>query len=352
VLGVSVGAKGKTTMIINKKQSDGFSLVELLVAMVVGLLIVGGAFSLHSGTRKTQKTNEAQMDMVADARFAVEMIAYDLRHAGMWGGTNKISLIDCKSSDPACVSTSGGDTPPSTATNDCAVGAAPVWAFDLSRPVFATDAANPYSTSCISGSEKYLASTDVLEIRYADGVVTPAIDLKAGQAYVRSNFINGRIFIGGTEPVLESYDTSTLTQSHQLYANAYYISSFTDSAGDGIPSLRRASLVNGPAVQNQILVSGVSDLQVQFGIDVDGVKDIDGNVTIDRYVNPNAVTDWSAVYAAKIWLIMQSDEKQIGVDTTKSFSIAGGAAKSYGGVGDYRHFMVTSVINLRNLKQI
>jgi len=85
------------------KQSRGFSLVELLVAMVVGLIIVSGAFSLHSGSRKIQIKSEEQMDMVADARFAIEMIAYDLRHAGMWGGTNKDGLITCRSTDTTCV---------------------------------------------------------------------------------------------------------------------------------------------------------------------------------------------------------------------------------------------------------
>jgi len=315
----------------------------LMVAMVVGLIIVSGAFSLHSGTRKTQAVNEAQMDMVADARFAIETIAYDLRHAGMWGGTNKASLIDCKSTDAACGASSSGDTPPSAmAGGDCAAG----WYYDLSLSVFATDgtAGNPYAVTCIPGSEKYLDGTDLLEIHYADSNIPAA--LLAGQTYIRSNFVNGRIFIGSPAPVIEAYDPGPMTLNHELHAYIYYISEFTDAEGDDIPSLRRVALVNGPALQNQVLVSGVTDLQVQFGFDADG------DTVIDRYVNPDAVTDWSAVYAAKIWLVMRSDKKQKGVDTTKSFSIAGGAAANYGGQDDYRYFMVTSVVNLRNLKQI
>jgi type IV pilus assembly protein PilW len=327
---------------IDMKRSRGFSLVELMVAMVVGLIIVSGAFSLHSGTRKVQAINEAQMDMVADARFAIEMIAYDLRHSGMWGGTNKSGLIDCKSTDTACVSSSSGDTPPSSAAGDCAVG----WYYDLSRPVFAVDdtEANPYSGTCIPASEGHVASTDILVIRYADSNV-PAV-LLANQAYVRSNFINGRIFIGSPAPVIESYDPGPMTLNHELHAYAYYVSNFTDAAGDGIPSLRRVALVNGPSLQNQTLVSGVSNLQVQFG------EDADGDEEIDRYVDPDDVTDWSAVYAAKIWLLMRSDEQQRGIDTTKSYSIAGAPAKDFGGQDDYRYFLVTSVVNLRNMKQL
>lgn len=329
-------------MKMNKKQSQGFSLVELLVAMVVGMIIISGAFSLHSTTRKTQAVNEMQMDMVADARFAIEMISYDLRHAGMWGGTNKSGLIGCKSSDAACSASSAGESLPAAVTGDCDVG----WYYDLRTPVFATDdsAANPYSASCIPTTEGHVGTSDILEIRYADSNVPAA--LVANQVYVRSNAINGRLFVGATQPVIDAYDSASQTRNHELHAYVYYISNYTDAAGDGIPSLRRVALINGPAIQNQTLISGVSDLQVQFGVDVDNDENI------DRYIDPDAVTDWSSVQAAKIWLMMRSNEKQKGVDTTKTFSIAGAAAADYGGVDDYRYFLVTSVVNLRNMKQI
>lgn len=332
-------------MMMNKKQSYGFSLVELLVAMVVGLVIISGAFSLHSGTRGTQKKNEAQMDMVADARFAIEMISYDLRHAGMWGGTNKPGLIGCKSTDAICTQTSGGEILPTAMTGDCTVG----WYYDITRPIFATDdsAGNPYPVTCIPVSQGYLAGTDVLEIKYADPSVP--VTLLANQAYVRSNFNDGHIFIGDgstTQPVLSSYDTSALTQNHELHAFVYYISDHTDAAGDGIPSLRRATLVNAPTLQHQTLISGVTNMQVKIG------EDLNGDLVIDRYVDPDVVTDWSQVYAAKIWLLMRSDERQLGTDTSRSFSIAGAAPVTFGGKDDYRYFMVTSVVNLRNLKQL
>lgn len=325
-------------------RSQGFSLVELLVAMVVGLIIVSGAFSLHVASRKTQSVNEMQMDMVADARFAIEMIAYDLRHAGMWGGTNKNGLIDCKSTNPCTVSTSAGEAlPDATITGDCADGRY----FDLSQPVFAIneDTAGSSYSSCISSTESYRADTDILEIHYADSNVTAAADLRAGQAYIRSNFVNGRIFSGSTQPVLDSFDDSALTQNHALYSHTYYISTFTDDSADDIPSLRRVAL-SGSTMQNQVLISGVDDLQVQFG------EDLTGDQIADRYVSPELVTDWSAVFSAKIWLVMRSDKPQLGVNTSKSFQVAEKPAVTLGGVDGFRYFMVSSVVNLRNLKQL
>ena len=329
------------TLTMNRKQFDGFSMIELMVAMAVGFVIITGVFSLNSVTRETQRTSEAQMDMVADARFAIEMIAYDLRHAGMWGGTNKDSVIECRADDTVCAA---GSDALAAATNDCV--AAGNWYHDLSLPVFATNNSNPYSATCIpTATEKYQANTDVLEIRYADSNTGAA--LKSGQVYVRSNFVNGKAFIGTSQPLLPAYDTGPLdpiTKDYPLRAYAYYVSSYTDSIGDGIPSLRRVALVEGPAVQNQTLVSGVVDLQVQFGEDAIG-----GDQVVDRYVNPQDVKDWKNVYAAKIWLLMRTDAKQK-VVKKKTFTIAGNATE-YGADG-FRYFMVSSVIDLRNLRPL
>lgn len=321
---------------MNKKYSYGFSLIELMVAMVVGIIILSGVFAMHLATQDAQKVNEAQMDMVADARFAIELISYDLRHAGMWGGTNIKEYIKCRSGDASCAV-------PALAGNDCAGGE---WYADLSQPVFASDNDNPYpgATGCIGDGENYLAGTDVLEIHYADSNVSD--ELRDNQAYIRANFVNGEIFIGNAVPKLDFFEESPFTDNHELYAYAYYISDFTDVEGDGIPSLRRAALVNGPEVQNQLLVSGVAFMQVQFGEDVAGNDEI-----ADRYVNPGDVTDWEKVYSIKIWLVMQSDEDQIGFDTTKTFDIAG-VPVSFGGVDQPRFFMVSTVVNLRNLKSI
>ncbi len=341
-----LGIQVKRMAISNKKQSSGFSMVELLVAMAVGVIIISGAFSLHLGTRKTQVKNEEQMDMVADARFAIDMIAYDLRHAGMWGGTNKEGLIDCQSTNKCTVATASGDTWPDDMVGDCIAG----WYYDLSRAIFATDDAdgNPYAGTCIPATEGYVAGTDILEIRYADSNI--ANPLLPNQVYVRSNFITGRLFVGTVPPVLDSYDDNALTLNHELHAYAYYISDYTDDVDDGIPSLRRIALVNSPSVQRQTLMSGVTDLQVQFGVDVTG------DAEIDLYENANVITandDWDNVYAAKIWLVMRTDKVQKGVDTNKdsiAFTLADKTV-TLGGQDDFRYYMITSVVNLRNLKQ-
>ncbi len=321
---------------MNKKHIGGFSLVEVMVAMVVGLIILSGVFALHSATRKTQVKNEEQMDMVADARFAIEMIAFDLRHSGMWGGSNDHELIDCRYLGPNCASqTIAGETLPAVLAGDCAAG----WYYDLRNPVVGVDGASTKFTTCINSRR---GATDMLAVRYADS--SPRAALEAGQVYVRGNNLGGRLFVGQTQPFLDSGETNNLTNNHELHAQLYYVGTYSDKAGDGLPSLRRVSLVNGPAVEDQLLIPGVYDFQVAFGEDTNK----DAEAKIDRYIDASKVSNWDRVYAAKIWVVMRTDEKQdSSISTVKKF-IVDGVEKTYGADG-YRYFMVSTVVNLRNV---
>ena len=56
------------------------------------------------------------------------------------------------------------------------------------------------------------------------------------------------------------------------------------SFSDAIPSLRRKTLINGGVIEDQEMITGVENLQVQFGLDTNG----DG--TVERYVDPDSPT--------------------------------------------------------------
>jgi prepilin peptidase dependent protein B len=69
---------------MNMRPARGLSLVELLVGVVVGLFIVGGAAkmivdNLHSNRRTLLETRVNQ-----DLRVAADLVARDLRRSGFW----------------------------------------------------------------------------------------------------------------------------------------------------------------------------------------------------------------------------------------------------------------------------
>lgn len=67
-------------------RQQGFTLVELMIAMVLGLFLVGGVLSVFLSNSQTYRTNEALSRVQENGRFALEFLASDLRHAGFSSG--------------------------------------------------------------------------------------------------------------------------------------------------------------------------------------------------------------------------------------------------------------------------
>lgn len=62
--------------------SRGFSLVELMIAIVLGMLVVGSAFAIFMSNRQTYAATESLGRTQENARLAFELMARDLREAG------------------------------------------------------------------------------------------------------------------------------------------------------------------------------------------------------------------------------------------------------------------------------
>ena len=312
------------------KRQSGFSLVEMLLAMVIGIIIMGGILSVHNNTRDLQRSSEDQINLVTDARFAMEPIGYDLRHAGVFGGNNVPTLVSCRMGDAGCPAMMPA------ATGDCH----PQWYTNINEPIFGGESVPPAGYTCILNHEP---NTDVLVVRYADSNPVDTASLVSGTAYVRSNYLAGQLFMGTAQPVIPD-DTGTLTANHQLYSRAYYISNFTNTPGDGQPSLRRVDLINGPQVQDQLILPGATNLQVQYG------EDLDGDGAIDSFVNADAVSDFTKVYAVRLWVLIKTENEEQGLNTARTYSIAGQniAVPNDG----FRRLLISSVIKMRNMVKV
>ncbi|WP_168735177.1 PilW family protein [Pseudothauera rhizosphaerae] len=60
----------------------GLTLVELLVAMAVGLILIAGVITIFLGSKQSYRTSEALSRVQESGRFALEFMARDLRAAG------------------------------------------------------------------------------------------------------------------------------------------------------------------------------------------------------------------------------------------------------------------------------
>jgi type IV pilus assembly protein PilW len=334
---------------IGFSRDSGFTLIELMLAMLLGLIIMGGVMKLYVTTRDTQRTSEDQMQLIADARFVMQTMAFDLRHAGIWGGMNETKLIACKKdSEVSCPLAVGA------VTDDC--DASKDWYIDLDRPVIAFNNANPYVSTC--AKEGYKADTDVLGIHYADTIAIPTGDLATGVVYVRSNIRNGMLFVGDTYPATTSLykwiDTplDSVTKNYPLKSVVYYVSEYTDDPSEDpkIPSLRKVELSQGPIMKDTMLIPGVEDFQLEFGLDTTGDFQVNSYVSADTVTNDDWLT--GKVIAVKVWLLMRAEhEDRDAVGGDQTFKLAGDATGvTY--TDGVRRFLVTDVVRLRNTARV
>ena len=73
----------------------GFTLVELMVGMSVGIIVVAAAFSTLTMTQKALRANEQVVDMQQNIRMAMELLSRDVKLAGF--GSPGVSIGNCTS---------------------------------------------------------------------------------------------------------------------------------------------------------------------------------------------------------------------------------------------------------------
>ena len=296
----------------------GLSLIEMMVTLVIGAFLMIGVIAMFSQTRSTYRTNDTVARMQENARFILSQMEPDLRLTGSWGMQNTGPHVEV----PAGVTATCSDGTDATA-----------WLLDPLTPVAADDSA--YNLRCPPpAATPYLAGTDVLVLRHASGAqVLPA----AGVVQIQSDRGNSRVFANGAAPAACCiYDWQT---------NAYYVSS-ASSLGATVPSLRRMTLING-VWQDEELIAGVENLQVELGVDTNA----DG--TVDRYVDPgNALVtplvDPSRIMAVRFWLMLRAGQLEVGFTDGATYNFANVA--NYAPADRFRRQLLNKTVVLRNMR--
>ncbi len=83
------GRRGST-----RPRQAGFSLVELMVGLTLGLMLIAGAVSIYLATRQSYTEVEQVAALTENARFAEQIVGESLRHMGFLGEVtaNKVEM--------------------------------------------------------------------------------------------------------------------------------------------------------------------------------------------------------------------------------------------------------------------
>ena len=78
---------------IKSKKSKGLTLMELMIAMVIGLMLLGGALSMFINNKRIYKQVNEVGRLQENARFALEMLTRDIRMAGFYGCHHNVTAV-------------------------------------------------------------------------------------------------------------------------------------------------------------------------------------------------------------------------------------------------------------------
>lgn len=299
---------------INIRQG-GFSIVEILIAMLLGLFLVVALVQILIEGKESFASANYLSRLQENGRVATNMVVTDLKRAGYMGGNSDI---------PNIFGSAGQVAPDDT----CPAGSTE-WGRMIQQRILGLDDSNA-GYSCIADSS-YLRG-DVLAMRYASPWI--ADDFADDQLYLRSNLFEGKIFAGKDEndALNDMADPVGMTE-HEMLAYAYYIGdSGRTCGGQLVPSLFRVRLdANGQPTAEELL-PGIEDLQVQFG---------DG----ERYFNGNDVGDWNDIVTARLWLLVRSECPESGHADSQTYTLGN---QVYTPGDNYRRQLYSSVVMLRN----
>ena len=331
----------------NRMRQLGVSLIELMVAMVIGLFLILGAVTVFSQSRSTYRTAESVARLQEIGRLAMDVVETDVRMANFWGMSNRADYIVNRA--PI------GQPPPTELTAAqqanaavCGTTGAPSNYFVLNLDEYLGGSNNAYTLSCAANN--YLAGTDTLWLRRANETQPAAMD--TNRIYLQTSRIRGTLFMPGcTAPTNQACIPADYlppaSQSREVEAHVYYVSSRSTNRND-VPSLRRKRFASanggtGNAFIDEEIVPGVEDLQVRLGVDTNG------DTNIDQYVNPGAVPAGGVVVSATIWLRVRAEEREIGFvnDTGYQYADMGAAVTPN---DNYRRILLTKTIHIRNTR--
>ncbi len=320
----------------------GISLIELLVSLVIASILIVGAVAVYQQSRAAHRINDSIALLQEKARFALDLIEPDLRLASYWGLTNHAEVIGGRT---------GQTDQLGVLISDCNTR----WYNDLDNTtagingtnvIAGINGSNAPMSACVPTSN-YVAGTDILVLRRAStDPVAPAAD----RVSVHTNRMAGQLFVGSTIPA--GLGVPPAAQTFALVVHGYHVSPDSTRYGSGVPSLRRQTLVAGPAIEDQEALSGVEDLQFQFGIDTDG--DLDAN----RYVNADnpllvpgdpAFDPDLQIVSVRIWLRLRSLYPEQGHTDNTAYVYADQNVAAPG--DNFRRLVVSKTIQLRNTRE-
>lgn len=283
----------------SRKRQLGLTMVEVMVAVAVGLLLTAGAIQIFVSSKQAYRTTDAMSRVQENGRYALHFLAQDIRSASFWGCAQDIEVNN--------VVTGGGfdfDGEPIEGTE----GASGAPDTITLRKASQNDGISVNKQMPNTAANLFLTETDGIQ----EGDIMIVTDCESADIFmVTGNNVNNANVqhnSGNTHNGV-SNTTQQFSKSYGVGAMAFGASERTYSIGsdNGNPVLQRT--INGGAPQ--VLVDHVENLQITYGVDTDNDETVNTYVPADIV---DASLDWADVLAVRISVTVRSVEQNVAED--------------------------------------
>ena len=313
------------------KLQSGFTLVEIMVAMVLSLILGVAIVTVFVNNSHSFNQDDNVMRMQDDARFALQQIAFDLSMAGHYA-----ELLSPGAVTPDTSLAIGLDCGPAVVTN---------WAYRTTQPATGNSLSlialdNVTSAQVVAGHSCFLA--DEVSIKRVAGAETAVF--RDGGVYLRTNGTVGLLYrqpLTGTTAIPVAFPFTEWEYRPAIY----YVRQYAYALGDNIPTLCRKVLGGaGPSMLTECIATGIEDLQIEYGIDTSG----DGNPNV--YMSAPTLADLQNVVSARIYLLARTTEIDVRYANQKTFSI--GNAPDYTPNDSFHRRVYSTTVAIQNIRSM
>ena len=326
-----------TVMYRKHRVAAGFSLVEMMVAMTIGVLILLAVSEVFISNNRSFTELEKTSRQIENGRYAMQLLESELANAGFFGESLGAGFPDTL--PPACLAESGDVE---QAVED-----------SIGVPVFGVNELEADSAEvpgCLSDYSSipsgYLvvrrsSTCDVEDAGCAEGFSSGEYYLRVS-ACAQSN--PGSVTLARPSSISAMPDVwgkgcsaaGVLAPTYKYLNRIYYV---RDDA-----TLMRVELQNPFSSQKYSvtpLVDGIEFLHFEYGLDSDG----DG--AVDEFDAAPSAAEWEDVVAVRIWLLARNTDITPNYTDSRTYQIPG--LDDYRPEDGFKRQLYTSTVRLNNV---
>ncbi len=317
----------------------GFNLVELMIALVVGIVLMTSITTMFVDTKVSANRSSTVSSLQQQAQLALLVLVEDVRSIGSWAEFSGEPLADISTPDTLALDPLNCSLFSNAASRTASTFSLP----GLANWIEAASAGAFTEANCVNTADSYSMATnsDILSIARIQGNTVAVADLKTNDYYLAVSPQQTELFNESAPNGATSIDNA---EFYPYLHHTYFVETHA-TAG---PRLTRFSR-QGDALTNDLIVGNIEAFRIEFGVDTsfprDGSADIyylstDNNFTADMWSN-------NQIVSARIYVLARATNPDQTFNNDANYNLRFTPFTPTDN-DNYRRFLLSTTVVIRN----